>query len=716
MGDPNETLSKILQVHLERLAYIYIRQSSLYQVQYNTASTARQYNLVDRAKELGWPDEKIIVVDQDQGQSGASTEGRDGFKDMMREILMGNVGAVFSLEASRLARDSSDWHQLIKLCTTRNTLVIDESGIHNPRVFDDRLLLSIKGTLSDAELHLIASRLNGGRLQRAKEGKFRFQLAVGYAYDANRCIVIDPAPEVQQTVRLFFDQFDRLGSCLATVRYFRNNNLLLPNCYCDGRYHAHGKLTQLNPSRARKMLHNPIYAGVYVYGQSRTDIRVLSTETMETASRRVFVPSEEWAVVIRDHHEAYITEDRYRRNLQRLKDNRTRLESPGAINRGSALLQGLVRCGVCGRLMQVKYPGKKRRPVYECIGTRGATGQGGCQFFAATKVEAATRELVVKAFEPAQLELAEANFKHLETEVAAIRDQWKLQLVEAEKEAETAGRLFRQAAIQNRHVAGQLQNEWEQSLKRVEQIKQAERDLPQPPSPDSLAAIIDRLSNAAQNLDVIWHAPSTCDKDRKQLIRLLIKDVILLRKPDLIHMTVRWLSGGRFECEIPWLNFPRFHSTDAEVIEMIKKMAPDHTDRAIAERLNSLGYVRRWGQKKFDWHAVTDIRLSHKIPHSCPERYRRGQSGPRGDGRYSSQDVAKLLECALATVSRLCKAGELDAIRSTATSPWWIKIDLVDINKLKQKIRQYRKGAASKSAREDACARRKRGHHETAVS
>src|SRR6266851_1095705 len=191
-------LSKIQRDHLQRLACVYIRQSSLHQVQFNTASTARQYNLVERAKELGWPDEKIIVVDQDQGHSGASSEGRDGFKLMMKDILLGNVGAVFSLEASRLARDSSDWHQLVKLCTTRNTLIIDELGIHNPRAFDDRLLLSIKGTLSDAELHLITSRLHGGLLQRAREGKFRFGLPVGYIYDASGSVSLDPSPEVQQ--------------------------------------------------------------------------------------------------------------------------------------------------------------------------------------------------------------------------------------------------------------------------------------------------------------------------------------------------------------------------------------------------------------------------------------------------------------------------------------------------------------------------------------
>jgi DNA invertase Pin-like site-specific DNA recombinase len=676
-------LSKIEREHLQRLAYVYIRQSSLHQVQFNTASTARQYNLVERAKELGWPDEKIIVVDQDQGQSAASLEGRDGFKIMMRDILMGNVGAVFSLEASRLARDSSDWHLLVKLCITRNTLIIDEQGIHNPRVFNDRLLLSIKGTLSDAELHLIASRLNGGRLQRAKEGKLRFLLPAGYIYDTNGCIVLDPSPEVQQTVRLLFDKFEGLGSCLATVRYFRHHNLLLPNRHYDGRYHADHKLRPMTQAWARSMLHNPIYAGIYVYGQTRTDIQVISSETMETTTRRVPVPPEDWAVVIRENHEAYITEDRYRRNLERLRANRNRWESPGAINRGQALLQGLVRCGVCGRSMLVRYPGRKRQPIYYCSGSR-ETGHSGCQYVAASKVDATIADLVIKAFEPAQLELAETNFKHLEAEGATIRDQWKLQLQEAENEAETASQLFKKAAIQNRHVAGKLQDEWEHALQRFEKIKQAERDLPSPPSPEALGATVKRLSTAAQNLELVWHAISTTDKDRKQLIRLLVKDVILLRKPDLIYMSVRWMSGGRLEIEIPWLSFPKSRESDSEVIEIIKEMASTHPDRVIAERLNALGYRGKFCQQKFTPKSVNTLRRYRNIPR-CPDMCEPDTSGPRGDGRYNTRDVARMLRRCPTYIGHLCKIGRLDAIRSGPTSPYWIKIETPQFEQLRDR-------------------------------
>lgn len=685
--------SKIQREHLDRLAYVYVRQSSLHQVQFNTASTARQYNLVERAKELGWPEERIITVDQDQGQSGASLDGRDGFKIMVRDIVMGNVGAVFSLEASRLARDSSDWHLLVKLCVTRNTLIIDEQGVHNPRVFNDRLLLSIKGTLSDAELHLITSRLNGGRLQRAKEGRLRRLLPAGYVYDTSGSIVLDPSPEVQKAVRLLFDKFEEIGSCLETVRYYRRQGLLAPNRYYDGRFHADTKLVQMNYSRARSMLRNPMYAGIYVHGQSRTDIQVISSDTLETAGRRVVVPPEDWAIVIRENHEAYITEERYRRNLERLKDNRSQFESLGAINRGQALVQGLVRCGVCGLPMFVRYPGANAYPVYYCRGDQ-QTGRRSCQKLAGKKVDAAVTELVLKAFEPAQLELVEANFKHIEDEGAAIRDQWRLQLREAEKEAETAGGLFRKAAIQNRHVADQLQDEWEQALQRVDKIKSGERDLPSPPSTEALAANVKCLSTVAQNLAVVWHAISTDDKDRKQLTRLLIKDVILLRLPDLIHMTVRWISGGRLEQEISCPSFPKSHETDPDVIAVIKEMASTYPDRVIAEKLNAVGYRPRSGRKKFTPQSVNSLRTSRNIS-GCPDQYSPDRTGPRGDGRYNTRDVAKALEVCEATICHWCRLGKLEAIRSGPTSPWWVKIDSPQFEQLRQAMEKRKRIGSS---------------------
>lgn len=692
--------SKIQSHHLERRAYVYVRQSSLHQVQHNTASTARQYNLVERAKELGWSDEKIIVIDQDQGQSGASLEGRDGFKLMLKDILLGNVGAVFSLEASRLARDSSDWHQLVKLCTTRNTLIIDELGIHNPRAFDDRLLLSIKGTLSDAELHLITSRLHGGLLQCAKEGKLRCQLPVGYVYDSTGSVILHPSPEVRQAVRLVFDQYDRLGSAAAVARYFRANNLLIPGHYYKYSSDGKAKLVQLRHHRTLAMLRNPTYAGMYVYGKSRGDIQIVSTENLQTVKRRKTVPHEEWAVTIRDAHEAYISEDRFWRNVQRLKDSRRLPSTPGVACRGSALLQGLVRCGICGRRMLVKYSNKHPSAVYWCPGERHVNGFGVCQYISAKKLDSEFTELVLEALAPAQLELSKSAFHHMEAEADAIRNQWRIQVVEAENEAETAGRMFKQAAVQNRHVAAQLQNEWEQSLKRLEEIKQSERNLPDPPSRVSMERLFAQLTKLTENLRIVWDAPSTESKDRKDLVRLLITDVILIRKPDFIHATVRWASGARQELEIPWLSFPKSQASDAEIIELVKEMAPNHTDRAIADRLNSLGYRRRYGRQEFTAHSVMDLRKQRNIPHSCPQRYKPGVSGPRGDGRYCVREVAQMIGSCKPVVSDLCKAGKLDAIRATDYSPWWIKIDANQIHELAKEIRarQKTKGSGSKKA------------------
>src|ERR1700730_1702679 len=681
--DRQTQLSKIEQTHLKRSAYIYVRQSSLYQVKFNTASTARQYNLTERALELGWTKDLIVVVDQDQGQTGSSTDGRNGFKQMLAEILNSKIGAVISLEASRLARDCSDWHLLIKMCALTNTLIIDEFGIHNPRIFDDRLLLGLKGTLGEAELHLIGGRLHGARLERARDGTLRYGLSAGYLYNPEGTVIIDPTPGVKETVNMFFEQFGKLGTCMETVRYFRKNELLVP-AHIRNPAERERTWVPLNYSRARKWLHNPIYAGMYVYGRSRTDMYVLPGVGLETANRRVLVPAGEWSVCIPDAHEAYISETQYWANLKRLRENRTfELNSPGAPNRGAALLQGIVRCGACGRAMSVKYPGKHRNPVYECHGSRQSDGSTYCQFVAATRVDAKITDLFLQAVAPAQYELSMQAFDQMENEVASLRKQWQVQLEEAEKDAVTAARLFKQAALQNRHVACQLQNEWEEALQRLEKIKAAGRSLPVLPSQYLSESDKQRILNLATDLPGIWSASSTKHEDRKELIRLLIKDVVLVRIKDSIHTTVRWQTGARLEVSIPWLSFPESHRSQPEVLQIIRQMSPTHTDQQIADHLNSLGYVRRW-RSKFDWHSITDIRRCNNIKHECPERFHKGKEGPRGDGRYSIQQIMKILNLPRHTINKWCIDGKLDANRSTLTSPWWIKLTPETIAELKR--------------------------------
>jgi hypothetical protein len=358
----------------------------------------------------------------------------------------------------------------------------------------------------------------------------------------------------------------------------------------------------------------------------------------------------------------------------------------------------------------MRYPNiNSRSPVYCCPGERHLTGTDVCQYIAASKVDPELTELVLEALAPAQLELSKSAFNHLETETNAIRDQWRIQVAEAEHDAETAGRLFKQAAAQNRHVAARLQDEWEQSLKRLEELKQSERNLPDPPSRSSMEKALAQLTKLTENLRTVWDAPSTETKDRKELVRLLITDVILIRRGDLIHATVRWGSGGRHEIEIPWL---RTHRTSAEVIQSVRDMAPTHSDSVIAETLNSAGYRRRYGQQEFTALSVRDLRREHKIPHACPEHYPRGVSGPRGDGRYCVRNVADMIGCSTALISERCKSGKLDAIRSTSRSPWWIKVDTTQIREMAQEIRSRRKGCSqSEVAKSDVCVRGEGGHH-----
>ena len=498
----NPEVSKIKSTHLEREAYIYIRQSCLHQVQVNTASTARQYNLAERARECGWAADRIVVVDQDQGLSGASTDGRDGFKMMLAEISLGRVGAVFCIEASRLARDSSDWHQLIKICALTSTLVIDEFGIHDPSTFDGRLLLNIKGTLSDAELHLIVSRLHGGRLERARNGAYRFGLTAGYVYDSTGNIIFDPNPEVQQAVRLFFSQFAALGSAMGVLRYFTEQNLEFPTHYYDGRYHRELRMGPLNYTRVLRLLHNPTYAGMYVYGRSRNQIYFQPGEALMATTRRVSVPPDEWPIVIPDSHEGYITGDQFRENLRRLDDNRENKVTGhrGAARRGRALLQGIVRCGVCGRGMTVKYPGKRRHPIYYCFGARQSYGTKECQFVSAERVDEMVTNLIFQAVMPAQVEISLNALNQIDVHVRTIREQWQSRLVQVEKEAEFIGALYKQTARENGRVTRKLESEWQEALDEVERIKKEEASLPALPSQSLSAAEKDDVLKLAQDI------------------------------------------------------------------------------------------------------------------------------------------------------------------------------------------------------------------------
>jgi DNA invertase Pin-like site-specific DNA recombinase len=348
---------KIRPDHLDRQALVYVRQSTLFQVREHTASTARQYDLVQRAQDLGWTRAAITVVDQDQGRSGASAADRDGFQFLIAQVGLGHAGAVLSLEASRLARSCTDWHRLLEICALTDTLVIDEDGVYDPSQYADRLLLGILGTMSEAELHWLRNRLLGGKLARAEQGELRMRPPVGLAFDAARRLAFDPDEEVQQAVRLVFTVFEQTGSALAVVKHFARHRLLFPDRQWGRARDGELVWKPLRHGRVLDVLHNPRYAGAYVYGRTQTRTRTLPGEAPRAKGRTRRVAPADWPIVRHDAHPAYIPWEQFLRNQQRLDDNCTARgqDRRGAVREGSALLQGLVLCGRCGRRMTVRY-------------------------------------------------------------------------------------------------------------------------------------------------------------------------------------------------------------------------------------------------------------------------------------------------------------------------------------------------------------------------
>jgi DNA invertase Pin-like site-specific DNA recombinase len=449
---------KIRPDHLDRMAQVYVRQSTMIQVRENTASTARQYDLAGRARDLGWLPERIQVIDQDQGHSGASTAGRDGFQHLVAQVGLGRTGAVLSLEASRLARSCSDWYRLIEICALTNTLVIDEDGVYDPTLYSDRLLLGFLGTMSEAELHLIRSRLLGGKLKKASDGQLRFRPPTGLVYDLERRIVFDPDEHVQQAVRLVFDLFDRSPSALAVVKHFADHHLQCPTRLWGGSRHGQVIWRPLSNGRVLDILHNPEYAGAYVYGRTKTRLACLPGEEPKVKGRTRRVRPEDWPFLIPGHHPGYITWDQFQRNQQRLDDNRTLPDQDrrGALREGLALLQGIVRCGRCGRRMSVRYLNNASVPSYECNSYHTHFAGKTCQSIRGDGVDVAVARALLEAMRPAQLEVSMAAFDQVAAQARQLDRQWQLTLERARYEAELARRRFVSVEPENRLVARTL--------------------------------------------------------------------------------------------------------------------------------------------------------------------------------------------------------------------------------------------------------------------
>lgn len=598
--------SKVRAEHLNRAALVYVRQSTMAQVRFNQESTQRQYALQERALSLGWPEEHIRVIDGDLGISGSGRSKRPGFAQLVTSVSLGEVGAVFGLEISRLARSSADLMKLLELCGLFGTLVIDEDGVYDISDFNDRLLIGLKGTMGEAELHFLHARMIGGKENAASRGELRFPLPVGYIYDADGKTIMDPDEEVQHAISTLFRAFRSSGSAYGTVRYFAENGLSFPKRAYGGAWNGKISWGTLTHSRVLSVIHNPAYTGAYVYGRYRDNKTIDADGHFE--HHPVRLPNrEDWKVFLPEHHLAYISWDDFEENQKLLDSNRTNSERCGPAREGAALLPGVLLCGKCGRRMTVRYTGTGGiRPLYECIGRWEHGNKATCSSVPADVLDQAVSEKILSVMKPSELEIS-LKVMHSIGDTNKISDkQWLLAIERAQYEADRTERQFMLADPENRLVVRSLETNWNQKLKELEKAKQDyavySSKRPWIPSEAEEQSIL----NLARRIPEIWNAPSSTPKEKKRIIRILIEDITVLseKRCSDFSIGIRFRSG---KCEQLSLKKPlpcadRKRHTD-DTIALIKELASSLDDYEIADHLNQDGITTPEG-KDFTYAGV----------------------------------------------------------------------------------------------------------------
>ena len=606
-----EASQKVRAQHLGREAYLYVRQSTVRQVIENSESSERQYALRRRAVALGWPEEQIVVVDCDQGQSAASVADREGFQTLVGEVGMARVGIVMGLEVSRLARNSSDWHRLLEMCALTETLILDEDGVYDPTHFNDRLLLGLKGTMSEAELHVLRARRRGGLLNKAQRGELPLRLPVGLVDGPDGRVVLDPDAQVQGSIRLLFEVFARVGSAHNVVKHFREHGLLCPLRLHTGPGRGDLVWLPLGESRALHVLRNPRYAGAYAFGKSAT------RRTGEGRSTFRVLPRENWHALIPGAHAGYITWAQYEQNQRQLAAN---AQARGADRRtfvpreGPALLQGLAVCGRCGTPMSVRYHVRRGSvsPDYVCAGMRSTLATPKCQAISGAAIDRAMGELLIQVVTPVALEVTLAVEQELRGR-ADETDRLRRQQVErARYEAELARRRYLRVDPDNRLVADALESDWNNRL-RVLAAAQEEYERQRAADPLALdEQLRAQVLALARDFPRLWKDPSTPDRERKRMARLILEDVTLIKEAD-VAVHVRFKGGATRSLTVPRAKASwEERQTRQEIVTLIDRLLDEHTDGEVAAILNARGWRSGTG-KPFSGDRVATIRRAYRL-------------------------------------------------------------------------------------------------------
>ena len=613
-----ENHQKIRAEHLQRDAYLYVRQSSLRQVLENTESSKRQYALRDRAVALGWPIERIHTIDSDLGISAAHAENRDGFQHLVSEVALSHAGIILGLEVSRLARNNADWHRLLELAALTQTLILDEDGVYDPAHFNDRLLLGLKGTMSEAELHVLKARLLGGLRNKARRGELEIALPIGLVYNAMGTVVLDPDQQIQQTLRMLFDTFREVRSATAVVRRFVREGIGFPRRIRRGIGKGDVLWGSLDNSRVSQILHNPRYAGAYVYGRTRG---VLAADLRSMTPRKV--AREDWPVLIQNAHPGYLMWEEYERNQVTLKQNTIAFSARdrgSMVREGPALLQGRVLCGRCGARMRVRYQRLRSTlaPYYVCqeevVRRAGTT----CQSIRGVDIDAAIGALLLQSVAPATLEVALAVQDEIAGRIAQADVLRRSQLERARYDAELARRRYLKVDPDNRLVADTLEADWNEQLRNLDALQQQhERQR------HADAALLNdeaqgRIRALAADFPRVWADPRTASSERKRMVALLIEDITLLKAEHImIHVRFRGGQTTTLTTDRP-MPISLVRKTKPEVIRALDMLLNTCTDTEAARQLNAGGH-RTWQQRPFTNKTVAFVRRTYGLK-SCRDR------------------------------------------------------------------------------------------------
>ncbi|HKH50713.1 MAG TPA: recombinase family protein [Mycobacterium sp.] len=649
-----QTAAKVTGAHLARTAYLYVRQSTLRQVLTNTESATRQYALRQRAIALGWQAEAIVTIDTDQGQSGASAADREGFQRLVAEVSMGRAGIVLGLEVSRLARNNADWHRLLEICAMSATLICDENGLYDPTDFNDRLLLGLKGTMSEAELHFIRARLIGGQLSKARRGELQMPLPVGRVYDPAGKVVLDPDSGVQQAIRHVFSLFARTGSARATVQQFNADGLLFPVRVRTGAHKGELAWMPLQHWRVLRTLHNPRYAGAFAYGRRR--------ERLASDGKKSYqlVPREQWIALIRDTHPGYISWYTYETNQKLLLANATAHgedRAAGPAREGTALLQGLAICGRCGRRMSVRYHTRRgvQVPDYQCQTRCIQDGAARCQAVPGGVIDDAVGALLLDTLIPHALEVALTVQAELDTR-AAEADALRRQVVErASHRADLARRRYLAVDPDNRLVADSLEADWNDALRALGRAQEDYERASQAAAAALTKEVRHQIDSLATDFPALWNNPHTAQRDRKRMVRLLVDDVTL-HKTDRIHLHVR-LRGGQtrsLAVAIPPTSW-QARQTRPDTVKALDQLLNTHTDAEVADALNAAGH-RSGEDKPFTAGIVVHLRRKYHLS-SHAERL-------RAQGLLTTTEIATQIGVHTSTVKSWTKAGILNSYKA----------------------------------------------------